>query len=166
MREAQILVTMSTSRLHLSLVLVLVSSARFLNSHQLLAKDTVWLDEPCSDDGDCIADLSECFEGRCVCQPGFYYSRTKNICLEMCSYTDLQPTFVKYPRRIISSYYIEAFDTTLQECLRSCAANPRCRTVEHQNTGRCEIQAVTKLDAKDSAWEVADTYNFYQKTCL
>ncbi|KAK7479107.1 hypothetical protein BaRGS_00029625 [Batillaria attramentaria] len=115
---------MSTSRLHLSLVLVLVSSARFLNSHQLLAKDTV------------------------------------------CSYTDLQPTFVKYPRRIISSYYIEAFDTTLQECLRSCAANPRCRTVEHQNTGRCEIQAVTKLDAKDSAWEVADTYNFYQKTCL
>ncbi|KAK7474647.1 hypothetical protein BaRGS_00034126 [Batillaria attramentaria] len=97
-----------------------------------------------------------------------------NLTLEIqrrtvCSYTDLQPTFIKYPDCVISGYNMLSFPSSLEECLSRCAANPRCRTVDYpQAGGTCYLQPVTALDVNmASEWQTASsTYDNYQRTCL
>ncbi|KAK7088671.1 hypothetical protein V1264_022565 [Littorina saxatilis] len=43
---------------------------------------TKWLKRECSSDAECGVPLSECFAGRCLCSPGYYFSNSKRVCVE------------------------------------------------------------------------------------
>ncbi|KAK7504857.1 hypothetical protein BaRGS_00003885 [Batillaria attramentaria] len=93
---------------------------------------------------------------------GFYVGPPDRIAL--CAYTDLQPTFIKYP-----GYAIDGFNMkSSEDCMDQCIANPRCRSMEHVTTskGACRLQPVTKLGAADSVWRAYSDWNYYQRTCL
>ncbi|KAK7116868.1 hypothetical protein V1264_002474 [Littorina saxatilis] len=60
-----------------------------------------WLRRECSSDAECGIPLSECFAGRCLCSPGYYFSNSTGFCLKGCAQADLQATVLAYP-----GYYI------------------------------------------------------------
>ena len=82
------------------------------------------LEDPCSSDADCPAVNSECFKGKCLCSPGYYYSNCSNTCLQGMSvyYYDTSkiPGFAResmtsYSGRyvIIQCPYVPAWSTSL-----------------------------------------------------
>ncbi|KAK7095761.1 hypothetical protein V1264_005127 [Littorina saxatilis] len=44
-----------------------------------------WLEKSCNSDGDCPDGINaKCFEGKCLCTPGYYYSNGQAVCVEGC----------------------------------------------------------------------------------
>ena len=44
--------------------------------------DSGWLNKTCTDNWECVdVANAECFNDRCMCTPGYYYSLTTGLCL-------------------------------------------------------------------------------------
>ncbi|XP_070177742.1 uncharacterized protein [Littorina saxatilis] len=58
-----------------------------------------WLEKSCDSDGDCPDGIhAECWKGKCLCTPGYYYSNGQAVCVEDCHVADQQGEFLVYPQ--------------------------------------------------------------------
>ncbi|KAK7088649.1 hypothetical protein V1264_022548 [Littorina saxatilis] len=128
-----------------------------------------WLERECSSDAECGVPLSECFAGRCLCSPGYYFSNSNGFCLEGCAQADLQTTLLTYPDYFISMYNIDSLVTSKEDCVTVCGQYQQARTCDYvlvDGVWKCCLQAVTKRDVPPAAWGVRETATHYQKTCV
>ncbi|KAK7111712.1 hypothetical protein V1264_011300 [Littorina saxatilis] len=127
-----------------------------------------WLERECSNNRECGVPLSECFAGKCLCSPGYYYSNSKDSCVEGCEEADLQSTFVAYPGYRIHLRNIVCTGMPREDCITVCGQHARVRTCDYLPLGGvlyCCLQPVTKLDFP-SDWIVDPTSTSYQRTCV
>ena len=56
-----------------------------------LSDPSDWLYRPCAGNDDCVENNSECYNGRCICTPGYYYSVSSKTCVacELSTYTSV-----------------------------------------------------------------------------
>ena len=40
-----------------------------------------WLEKTCTVDDECKVDNAECYAGRCLCTPGYFYSHSTMTCI-------------------------------------------------------------------------------------
>ena len=54
-----------------------------LNNYDLSVSAVVWLESTCNHNSDCPSSVTnaECFDHRCLCSPGYYYSWSGNDCV-------------------------------------------------------------------------------------
>ncbi|XP_070175466.1 uncharacterized protein [Littorina saxatilis] len=129
-----------------------------------------WLETSCDSDGDCPDGINAtCFEGKCLCTPGYYYSNGQAVCVDSCPVADRQGEFLHYPNSIIQEYSIlvQTADT-VEECLAACAADSNCPTVEFEiSKNRCYSNSITPLQDPDAFVSAISpgNYDLYQKRC-
>ncbi|KAK7095749.1 hypothetical protein V1264_005115 [Littorina saxatilis] len=126
-----------------------------------------WLEKSCDSDGDCPDGINAtCFEGKCLCTPGYYYSNGQDVCVDGCPVADQQGEFLLYPNSAIGGYD-QSLQMSLEECLDACAADPNCPTVSFVYvSNECYPHSITPL--QDQVAFVSDFPNyadFYQKRC-
>ncbi|KAK7496667.1 hypothetical protein BaRGS_00012074 [Batillaria attramentaria] len=133
-----------------------------------LPDTSVWLEKTCASNADCAARHSECYDGSCLCTPGYYYSHRMNFCVQTCSPSNLQTTFLRYPGAAIDHHNIASIGgTSATQCKELCLQQPTCRTFDFRaSDGSCSLQAVTRLDVSPAYWLTVAQYDYNQITCL
>ncbi|KAK7111703.1 hypothetical protein V1264_011291 [Littorina saxatilis] len=131
-----------------------------------------FLEKPCSSNADCSTANSECFNEKCLCTPGYYYSQTGDACLASCPTAQMQDTYLFYPASVIRQHNIgdDCPVTPLGRgaCVEVCSADIRCKNVVFwSHSDVCCLKDVTPLEAP-AAWDanVNVNANTYAKTCL
>ncbi|KAL8574313.1 hypothetical protein ACOMHN_065338 [Nucella lapillus] len=85
-----------------------------------------------------------------------------------CSDSDLQSTFLAYPRYMVIGFTITGYpkDLTLAQCQQACVdMGSGCRSVDYKpKQQKCWPQHVAKLDAS-AEWSYSDQYSYHQRTC-
>ncbi|KAK7111702.1 hypothetical protein V1264_011290 [Littorina saxatilis] len=128
---------------------------------------SVFLEKPCSSNADCSAANSECFVGKCLCTPGYYYSITGDTCLASCPQAEMQETYVLYPRSVMRQNNLRCPTIPQDQCLKKCGGNKNCKNVVFwTHSSVCCLKSASALDAP-SDWETnVDNAYTYVKNCL
>ncbi|KAK7107350.1 uncharacterized protein [Littorina saxatilis] len=115
------------------MLLLVVTIAHAWSSKQVCRRNA-WLEKPCAAPEDCKVKMSECFKGRCLCTPGFYYSIRSNTCVTQCSPSDLSDSYLTYLDSFLHSslaYYEQESELTadsLQNCSALCLSQQLCHS--------------------------------------
>ncbi|XP_070208025.1 uncharacterized protein [Littorina saxatilis] len=135
-----------------------------------------WLETTCASHKDCPNGINAtCFEKKCRCTPGYFYSNGQNACVDRecvvsdCVQSDQLAEFLIYPGSLINRFTLEAIvaNITKEECLARCADEPLCPTVEYSEKYGCFLNTATALQVPADSFLTADTdYDLYQKRCV
>ncbi|XP_070178882.1 uncharacterized protein [Littorina saxatilis] len=163
-----------------AVMLMLIATHTHAWSSKKVCKYDEWLNKPCLAQADCKVKMAECFKGRCLCTPGYYYSISGNTCVEECSPSNLADGFLVYLDSYLRSdtWFEQYSGVCEQQCAERCAAEQRCRTFVaggdcYFGYGLCELYAITPVEAPEdfvivsSSNEDDEDYSFafYQRKC-
>ncbi|KAK7496376.1 hypothetical protein BaRGS_00012298 [Batillaria attramentaria] len=130
-----------------------------------------WSGSPCADNMDCPMTNSQCYSGRCLCTPGYFYSQSRFTCSSECS--TLGTSFVDYRLLFIRSNNEENIaNMTIPDCFQRCltATSYTCRTIDYtHDNNQCNIASVTALDVPEYVHTKCISgciRTHYQRTCL
>ncbi|XP_070178188.1 uncharacterized protein [Littorina saxatilis] len=127
-----------------------------------------WLERSCDSDTGCPDGINAmCFEGKCLCTPGYYYSNGQAVCVDNCPEPDLQMEFVAYPGSVF--YTADKINVASEDdCLAACVAEPGCTTVVFfLKTVTCALYYFPALNLDNPAFHgmSVDTTTMYQRRC-
>ncbi|KAK7096566.1 uncharacterized protein [Littorina saxatilis] len=89
-----------------------------------------WLERSCHSDADCPNGINaECFKGKCLCTPGYYYSNGQDVCVDNCPVSDQLSEFLAYPHSYMDVQTVVLPGDNVEDCLDACAASSSCITV-------------------------------------
>ncbi|KAK7099137.1 hypothetical protein V1264_003323 [Littorina saxatilis] len=133
-----------------------------------------WVEKSCTVNSECPATQSVCYEGLCLCTPGYYYSISQNACLTSCAQHDLRGRFFKYANAYISlNNLLSSPSETVAQCFDMCLTEPTCRTVDYDYTygagvrDYCSTQQVSALDVPANYWNSGRVgFHHYQRACV
>ncbi|KAK7099138.1 hypothetical protein V1264_003324 [Littorina saxatilis] len=139
-------------------------------TYSLLRGTSAWVDNPCIVNSDCPeVKKSECFKGRCLCVPGYYYSSGRDSCVQTCSSCRLAPSYLRYPN---STFYIPMSYVTPaaledQDCLNACSSQTSCRSIGYnqQLSTKCYMKELAVLDSPSDWTPDSANIDYYQRTC-
>ncbi|KAL8618915.1 hypothetical protein ACOMHN_020334 [Nucella lapillus] len=130
------------------------------------ALGSTWLTKECAADSECSQADAECFSGKCLCIPGYYYSVGQDACQLKCSNSNLKNDFLMYPLWYISLNNVAGKVMTLEECRQWCTSYPTCVTIEYNfQTSVCFIADVTAQDHWSDWKEASMNLSSWQRTC-
>ncbi|KAK7490094.1 hypothetical protein BaRGS_00018616 [Batillaria attramentaria] len=141
-----------------------------------------WQGSECSVDELCPAKNSQCFDGQCVCVPGYFYSVLTHTCCPECK--SLGSGFVEYP-----GYHMVGYSNLTiygsfewEKCFQYCLLSEvrfkmKCSTVEldfafaSSSAGwkKCVLSPHTPLTITDpSHWRLSgpgENWTIFQRVC-
>ncbi|XP_025100264.1 uncharacterized protein LOC112567710 [Pomacea canaliculata] len=136
--------------------------------HGNLSKLRDWTNASCVTDDECGKKNTLCYMGKCVCQPGFFFSTTYYTCSAICSTEDLHNTFMEYPDSGLRGHSLEVRDgLCLEDCKKLCLNTKRCLTFDFRALGGlCRLRDVTARDSP-SEWypKTSEGWTHYQRSC-
>ncbi|XP_076469490.1 uncharacterized protein LOC143299881 [Babylonia areolata] len=149
------------------------ASQHVLGSHVFVLKERVealvWLNRSCVADSKCPARMSQCFSSRCLCKPGYYYSVSRDTCVEGCGKAHLQRDFLSYPGSLLLAQQASNSRRagSVQRCLELCRADRHCRSVDLDlDRGVCATHYSTaRDDPKDFRTSLGSSNWHFQRMC-
>ncbi|XP_025102662.1 fibrinogen-like protein A [Pomacea canaliculata] len=128
-----------------------------------------WNNTSCETDKECGQPNALCYMGKCVCQPGFFYSASDYTCTATCEPSELHNTFMEYPDSGIRGHNLEVMDgLCLEDCRNLCLSTKRCLTFDFRGVGGlCVFHDVTARQAP-AGWypQTAEGWSHYHRSCL
>ncbi|KAL8568127.1 hypothetical protein ACOMHN_027650 [Nucella lapillus] len=127
----------------------------------------VW--KTCVTNEECPAPQTQCFKGQCLCSPGYYFSMTRNACVDGCKDADLKDVFMKYQGSSIfgQGYIMSASQSTLPNCFSLCRLTSTCSgLVFRANAFYCSLYTINTIPFLAEDWK-DDTPDalFAQRVC-
>ncbi|KAL8615534.1 hypothetical protein ACOMHN_028197 [Nucella lapillus] len=133
-----------------------------------------WLNRPCSSNSQCsTTSKAECYAGKCMCTPGYFYSDSKKTCSTECAAADLQSSMLSYTGMDWAGFDNMRYyrvPLSMPECQSLCASLSACRAAVHVNSmppGHCYVKANNKtcLDRPDRIRFDQTGKSYMQRTC-
>ena len=86
-----------------------------------------WLNQTCSADSECPAAYSECFEGRCLCSPGYYFSVLQYACVAgVCLLVFTSDMIMRSVGTCMPAYIQKCVHVSLCVCVCVCVCLCAC----------------------------------------
>ncbi|XP_025102534.1 tenascin-like [Pomacea canaliculata] len=126
-----------------------------------------WHNVSCTTDDDCNQQHVACYDHRCRCAPGYFYT-TYDTCSGTCSTDELHNTFTEYPDSAIRANLLNISNgLCLEDCRDWCLADKRCLTFDFKaHRGLCLLHNVTAHDSpSDWSPKTSKGWTHYQRSC-
>ncbi|KAK7096563.1 hypothetical protein V1264_005842 [Littorina saxatilis] len=127
-----------------------------------------WLERSCDSDADCPDGINaECFKGKCLCTPGYYYSNGQAVCVDNCPESDQQAEFLTYPDSFLrrNNYFRRLYGTTLVNCLAKCVADTGCIVAGYNFlNNQCTMYSVSPFSDTNN-FGISPNESLYQQRC-
>ncbi|KAK7106855.1 hypothetical protein V1264_014890 [Littorina saxatilis] len=121
----------------------------------------------CTNHSDCSQlQNNSCFDGTCVCTPGFFYSISSDTCVSECPPAKLAGSYTRYREHGMPGI-VEASknDASPEECFDFCNNNTDCLSFDFQKSSpRCMLKYIVAT-SPGSTFTSSPGYDHYQRQC-
>ena len=105
--------------------------------------ETGWHKRPCNTASDCVVMTPPdvvCFEGECLCQPGYYFSESQKRCNQgmQCFLDSLTITLLFHSNYKIHVYEVFQGKQNKSNLYRFCISSPKTNSDHERNTYKLE----------------------------